>query len=466
MKKKTAAILLSTILLAGCGTSVQQTISVPGGNAPAASADEQKLFADDAQQLVYAVEAAHPAFVIDELMPQDYAEASKEFLANAGKAANRDEFEIMINRYLSSLNDSHTAIIKGSLPDDSILNSLGKLSLDISFSFRADKIYLNDENGEITESEILSVGGVPTDKILSVVSEIFPTDTPFMEKDIRHKYLFDKEVLTLCGCDTTPAEIEVVCSDGTVNAAFTESAAKDLPAESKTAEAKMIDDIFYIDVNSFYTKDEDFIQALDKAREYTQNGGSKVIIDVRDNIGGKYDLVSDLINCFDMNIPAGRTIIRHTNGEWQSVKNDLKAAVADKTFSDYPSSVNMAKANPNIDLAVLSNENTTGVALALCTGVKDGKIGTVLGKASHDSPKFYYNPVEYVLPGTQITVKISSAYRFRPDETNFQEMFVPNEIIFDEDPIQFVIDNHFNATEEEAEEEPYEELDEGITSAE
>ena len=90
MKKKTAAILLSTILLAGCGTSVQQTISVPGGNAPAASADEQKLFADDAQQLVYAVEAAHPAFVIDELMPQDYAEASKEFLANAGKAANRD----------------------------------------------------------------------------------------------------------------------------------------------------------------------------------------------------------------------------------------------------------------------------------------------------------------------------------------------------------------------------------------
>ena len=337
---------------------------------------------------------------------------------------------------------------------------MGKSALDLKFSFRADKIYLTDEKGELTESEITSVGGVSSDKIIAAVNETFPTDTPFMEKDIRKKYVFDKEILALCGCDTTQPEIEVVCSDQTITAVFVDSDEAVDDSEAKTASAKMIDDIFYVDVNSFFTKDEDYVAVLQQARDFTQNGGGKVIIDVRDNIGGNYDRVSELMSSFDISIPEGRAIIRHTNGEWQSIKKDPASAVADKTFSDYPASTNMVKANPNIDLAVLCNENTCDAAVALCTGVKDGEVGTVLGKATHSSPAFYYGAVDYELPNSKITVKISSSYRFRPNTDNHQEVFIPNEIIFDDDPLQYTIDNHFKAAKKAAEEEVSEEPEE------
>lgn len=424
--KKNAALILSVVLLSGC-TSVQptNTATTPQISANTVGHGQYKT---DAEQLVTAVRDAHPAFVVNGLLPLEYEDAEKDFLKKAGKAKNITDFESAVQDYLASLNDGRTAISQNSLTDSDIPQNLGEYTLNFNYGARADKLYLADENGELTDSEILTVGGIEASKIFSVLSELFPCDIPAAKADIRTKYALDKGILALCGCDVTAPETEIVCSGKTFNAAFTDIAPQNGCAAQKTAAAKMIDDIFYADIKSFYTNDTDFAAVLEQAREYTQNGGKKVIIDVRENIGGSRENIALLFDSLGLTLPASESVVRYgADSEAAAAENDSKAA----------------KENKSIDLAVICGENTSGEAVGLCTAVKDSGIGVVYGHAPHDPPCFYYKSVKYVLPNTKISVKISSAYRFRPDSSNHQEIFVPNNIVFDGDPLQYTLEDRF-----------------------
>ena len=444
--KRTAALILSMILLCGCSASQQPAATTGTGTEQgSASQSEQEMYAQDAQQLVYAVEACHPAFALEGLIPPDYDKASKEFLKSAKKANSLDEFEVLVNNYLALMDDTHTAIVKSTQPDgEGTLQNIGKYSLDLKVTEKGNVLYLADENGKSTGETVTSVGGVSTEVIFGTISKMFPSENMLTDMILRGKYALDKQILAISGCDTEKDTIEVVCSNGTLELPFVETQPEKDTVSDKTAEAKMIGDILYLDVNSFASKDEDFVAVTDKAREFVQNGGSKVIIDVRKNIGGDDKRLNELLSALDMSVPVGRMIERHSKSEWESIKKDPKASTEDKTYSETPSSSNLSKANPNVDLVVICDYDSKDISVALCSGVQNGGLGKVIGRPPMNSLNFYLAPMEYELPNTHIPVTISSAYRYRNDESAFQQYFVPDEMpAANEDLLEYTVKNHF-----------------------
>ena len=145
-----------------------------------------------------------------------------------------------------------------------------------------------------------------------------------------------------------------------------------------------------------------------------------------------------------MSVPVGRMIERHSKSEWESIKKDPKASTEDKTYSETPSSSNLSKANPNVDLVVICDYDSKDISVALCSGVQNGGLGKVIGRPPMNSLNFYLAPMEYELPNTHIPVTISSAYRYRNDESAFQQYFVPDEMpAANEDLLEYTVKNHF-----------------------
>ena len=149
---KYTSIALAVVFLSGCASSQNTDDDFHGTPQLAAKETKQNtqkaMFAYDAQQLVYAVEAAHPAFVLDGMLPENYEEAKKNFLKSSKNIKTRDDFEIEICKYLSSLNDSHTYVLRDpTLGTDSTLNRIGSFSLDVEYSIKHDDICLKPEGG-------------------------------------------------------------------------------------------------------------------------------------------------------------------------------------------------------------------------------------------------------------------------------------------------------------------------------
>ena len=235
---------MAVVFLSGCASSQNTDDDFHG--TPQLAAKEMKqntqkaMFAYDAQQLVYAVEAAHPAFVLDGMLPENYEEAKKNFLKSSKNIKTRDDFEIEICKYLSSLNDSHTYVLRDpTLGTDSTLNRIGSFSLDVEYSIKHDDICLKPEGEDANASPkntVISIDGVKGKKILQTIAEICPSDTPLMKKGIQNRYALDKEMLRLSGVDVEKEELEIVTEDGKITASFKDTAVA-APNETKTAEA-------------------------------------------------------------------------------------------------------------------------------------------------------------------------------------------------------------------------------------
>ena len=71
--------------------------------------------------------------------------------------------------------------------------------------------------------------------------------------------------------------------------------------------------------------------------------------------------------------------------------------------------------NKDIDLVVLTDENTFSSATMLTVWVKDGKLGTIIGRPSRNAPCMYGDKLQYTLPLTETYVRISYKQFFRPD---------------------------------------------------
>ena len=76
-----------------------------------------------------------------------------------------------------------------------------------------------------------------------------------------------------------------------------------------------------------------------------------------------------------------------------------------------------AKANPNVQLVVLTDENTFSSANMMAVYVRDGKLGTLIGRPSSNMPNHYGDILTFTLEHTRTYCTVSHKQWLRPDQS-------------------------------------------------
>lgn len=109
-------------------------------------------------------------------------------------------------------------------------------------------------------------------------------------------------------------------------------------------------------------------------------------------------------------------------------------------YVEYPPDVLTAVKNDNIDLIVLTNANTYSSATMLGVSVQDGGLGTIIGEVSSNAPNCYGDVLNYTLPDSGISVRMSCKRFLRPDIDAKADSLIPDILVAcDEDALDVAL---------------------------
>lgn len=196
--RKTIALILALSLLCGCITYPLEVQPETPAAVTENTETESSVYEKDALYLVEQVEDIHPCFVLDDI-PENYETAKGAYL-NTAKNCDETEFNLATRRYVSSLRDGHSTVgLKG----------LASKALDLNSIYLDGTLWLLDENDYLTETRILSIGGVPAEDIFAVVEELFPIENESGYVMYRYHAMFDG-VLKEAGVNVSQDSVNVV----------------------------------------------------------------------------------------------------------------------------------------------------------------------------------------------------------------------------------------------------------------
>lgn len=355
----------------------------------------QCVYIWDARYLIRQVENTHPCFVLEQV-PLEYTEAKQNYLSVIRNEDMSDHrFEVETLRYLSSLNDLGTGIQRK--------YSCQRI-LDMELCREDEQLWLLDSETKQKRGILRSIGGVDIETICTVLSQMFPMENENSDALFAPYLRFD-DILNLAGVNTDLETISVVWEDSKQQHQseialisykdYKKTQTKVLP---ESISSKKLDAVFYIQTYRL-DLDRKLSEVCAELSEEIQQGCRSVIIDLRGNDGGDSNAYLKLLDAMDMSAVPYSALSRNY-GSKQCIE----------TWSD-----GIAKANPDVHLIILSDENTAGSAAMFCVLVRDSNLGEVIGRPSYRSPNFYGYGPSFTLPNTQIQVRISSKSWIRPD---------------------------------------------------
>lgn len=374
-------------------------------------------FIEDAEQLISYLESAHPMFLLDDV-PAGYEAAKAEFLAVAAAPdVSLAEFCWSLMAYTASLEDGHTNV-----------NTFGngpQAMLDVDWVVDGEKLLLDGK-------EVTAIGGVPVADVFAASDKYFPAENLSARAVNRASWAANRNLLYRAGAafgeDLESTTITVDGKEETV--AFVLPDYSDM--DTTIATGKQMGDVYYVDLNQCILGEEVDAVSADLAKA-VKAGTHKVILDVRGNGGGNSEACYQFLQALDMEIPEYGAYVRYSTLALDEVQDPYKPYPYERGYTrteggeqtDKPD-VTTAKANPDIDLVVLTDEATYSSATMLGVWVQDGKLGTVVGRASANAPSSYGDILYYQLANTGMYGTVSHIQWQRPDQTADQKTLVPD----------------------------------------
>lgn len=383
---------------------------------------------EDAVSLIRVLEDTHPAFALEDIS-HDYEQEKQQFLNSITEDTSINEFSFLVQRYLTKLNDGHTRVQR----------NVNTQFLDLNYHAAGDELLILNEDGSLSDKQIIELGGVSVNKVLAIVQAYFPAENDAASNLNNNIWALNSEVIKLAGCEISNNSVDITLNDNGVISSkrveFIEKNIYECYEYSTEIESKLINDIFYIDMN-ICNDNKILRQQIKKLKKAIKNGTTKIIIDVRDNPGGNSMACEKLLNAMGMRAPSYGVYIRYSE-------------LAHNQYSKLPSEGNKymepdrttAKSNESIYLVVLTNERTFSSATMLAVYVKDGGLGTIIGTPSVNAPSSYGDILYYKMPKTGLEVTISYKKFLRPDTEADQRILLPD-IITDyyDDALETAID--------------------------
>lgn len=370
---------------------------------------QESIYLEDALNLITVLEDTHPAFPLGDISDK-YEIGKQEFIDSITKDITKDEFTYLVRKYLTLLQDGHTGVQRN--------YNIQFLDLDY-YAVGEEMFLLNEEGYRVTQ-----IGGVPIDKVYSTVQTYFTAENETAIDLNNNMWALNYEILQLAGCNIISNSVDLIMDQ---NGETSERKIKFINKNiyesynySNEIESKVINDIFYIDMN--ICNDNDILEnQITKLKEAIDNGVTKVIIDVRDNPGGNSSACEKLLNAMNMRVPSYGVYIRGSE-----LANDKYKRYPAEGFEQHDPDKNTAKRNESIDLVILMNEKTFSSATMMATFVKDGNLGTVIGRPSSNAPSSYGDILYYKMPNSNIDVSISFKRFLRPDSEADQRTLIPD----------------------------------------
>lgn len=467
MKKKILQLVLGIwcITLYGCGnvtssreattdTLVVQEVEANGENELKSNEEERgeeisseeageeetqtgKEFREDAMAFIQTLEETHPAFALD-AVPAEYEQRKREYLqVVADTTISRNQFIMETRKLVAVFQDIHTY-----------------LAYDEDYDFTKDWIRVVDDKLVIEDEEtkeqlpVLRIGGKEAGELMDGIDLYYPYENEIGHAGNRDKWMCCRMYLDIMGCVSDESGIEyVVLQNGEEKVRKTAwmntaecAIPKDVEERANMTSEILTDDllhgeILYVDWNSCMLNDNEYYKNTRFLSKALRDGVHKVILDMRDNGGGNAYYCEDYLERLGMKLPEYESITYYSpllvehmgKGEVGKIETQKRATYC-------------AKPNPDIQLVVLTNENTFSAATILGVYVQDGKLGTIIGSPSSNSPNCYCSVVDYEMKNSKINVAISTNRLERPDKNADPDVLVPDmEVPEQEDALEFAI---------------------------
>lgn len=381
---------------------ISLTFTLAGCSAQAEKDSTESKYYSDAQALMETLELTHPLF-LEEPYPDEYLRAKKAFFNTAEKTSDIYDFKVSVLRYLSSLNDEHTTTMV-----------FGATCVKAPCAAVDDKLFLLDDSGCLTDTEIVEICGVSVKDIFALVDELFPAENESALCINRSTWSVNLDVLRLMGIEFKNYRADItVLEDGEkklLDVGFHVPTYGNSPEDKASAYGEMRDGCYYFDLNECVYNDVVETE-IENLRTAVENGADKVIIDLRSNVGGDSNVCYDILqNALNMTPPNYGALIR-----FSPLADMDRHCGFSEGYAKNEGSLEGTVQNKNIDLVVLTDENTFSSGTMLTVWVKDGKLGTIIGRPSRNTPCMYGDKLQYTLPLTGTYVSISHKQFFRPD---------------------------------------------------
>lgn len=407
------------------GKSVEwdgQTNTVYIGKAP---------MAEDAQQLIDILETTHPAFAL-EAVPAGYQAAKEAFLAQTNDSAcTLYDFTWAAMAYTASLGDEHTHIDPfGGVP---------QAMLDIGWAADGEHLYLTGKDGAVTKTEVTAVGGLSVQQLFAVIDRYVASENP-SGQDVNHASWATSPAMLIkagaaFGADNT---LVLTLKENGQTASKTVGLVKpEDNAQEPVITTKMAGDVMVVDFNQCVDGSV-MQQAVAELKKAVQNGTEKVIIDVRGNGGGDSNTCVQLLNAMGMEAPGYGAYVRYSplaKGTYPQMYDK------DSGGQRYEPQPELARANDKVKLVVLTDEGTFSSANMLAVYVRDGKLGTLIGRPSSNMPNHYGDILAFNLNNSRTYCTVSHKQWLRPDQSAKGNTLTPDMVTaVGEDALQTALD--------------------------
>lgn len=371
------------------------------------SKDEVK---EDIDYIIDIMESTHPIFL--EEVPESYYTAKDELLAASNEEMTVGELQCKVSRYLSSINDGHTA-----------LWWTENMFLDIDWKYLDGNLYLLDSNKKLTDKVVTKISDIEIEKIVESIKIDFPAENYVAEAKNIESFLKGKLVLENVGVDCTK-DILVTLSneeeDKILEVEFISG--PEYRSVNNGIYSKVIDkNIAYIrlgtcDVNSTLKS------VIENIEKYKNEGIKDYIIDVIDNPGGVSNACSMLLEALNMKGGTYGGMLR-----FSSLAQEQLGYLRKSGHIEYRSNNNVVK-NNDINLYILTNENTFSSAQMLAVWVSDGNLGKIVGRPSSNMPSNYGDVLKFQMKNSKLIGQISHKKFIRPDIRKDKEQVLQPDI--------------------------------------
>lgn len=352
---------------------------------------------EDIESIINILETTHPIFLQE--VPENYYIAKKELLNVSNSSMTVGNLQKEISKYLSSINDGHTALMWS---ENDILN--------VEWKYKDGDLILLDEDSKLTNKVIKKVENVGISRIVDKIKETFPAENYVAEAKNIERYSKGKILLESVG----------IKSDSNVNLTLEDRGIEEnLEVKFNKAINNNYRDygiyIKKIDENTAYVRlgicevNLALETLIEDIKEYRSEGTSNFIVDVTDNPGGNSMACSMILDALDMVPGRYGSVIR-----FSPLAQEQRGYLRKNGSIEYKRS-NEAVKNEDINLYILTNEVTFSSAQMLCVWVSDGNLGTIVGRPSSNMPSNYGDVLSYQLSNSKLIGQVSHKKWTRPD---------------------------------------------------
>ena len=433
MKTNMINILLTVIIAVNLNCSEQEdchlikstdTISV-------------EMMKQDFEFTLQKLESIHPLTVNG--CSDEQKEIIKDIRKEIKKPLKKREFEFLINRLFYTFHDAHTNLWFDwrtgiSLPILWLKNGMFILKFNDNSKYYKYFIHnrftnlqtSNFQNGD----KIISIGDKSVECIINELKQIICTENYSFIKLMGQDVLISRSYLdfyNLIHNDSVKITIER-------NHEIIETKIPVVKLGQRLKDKKWIE--YSIDnINDFAILnlkqcifDSTYKATLRKFfKEANENNINNVILDLRVNDGGDSQVVAEFIRYFDIDdfIWYGANV--RYSPDVRAITKESEFGY--KHFPPYLFKNNRVSAELVFkgNLFVLTNKNTFSSANMFAVIIKDNNIGKIVGESTGNKPTCYGNPLNFMMPNSEIYFRVSIKEFLRPNsKANSEDSLYPD----------------------------------------